>query len=182
MTLNSLGIKYNTDKASEWSGETPAHNYLNFYEATLPKQPRRILEIGYGKGASVRMWREYFPPTTEVHILDLFELEAQPANTTDTFFHKGDATHPYILSSMRNLNADVIIDDGSHNSRDQMITFFGLMHAGCHYYIEDLHCCDEEFYRDGLPRHLTATEYFKINSPFYVNRMIESKNIILIAI
>ena len=40
-----------------------------------------------------------------------------------------------------------------------MITFFGLFN-GKHYFIEDLHCCTEEFYRQGLPEELSASYIF----------------------
>lgn len=146
-SLHQLAIKYGTDKFD--------HGYIPFYEQTLPSNPKRILEIGCLHGASARMWREYFPPETEVHILDLFEENPIP-DIPGVIFHKGDATHPFVLSSMRNFNFDICIDDGSHNSRDQMITFFGLFHEGCQYYIEDTHCCREEFYRQGLPVNYTA--------------------------
>jgi hypothetical protein len=58
LTLDELGLKYGTDKASLH------HNYLNFYEgfvAPLRDQPLTLLEIGVFQGASLRMWREYFP-------------------------------------------------------------------------------------------------------------------------
>lgn len=174
MTLNELAIKYGTDKSSL------VHNYCDFYESTLPKQPARILEIGYGKGASTLMWREWFGPSTEVHVLDLFEEQKQPSDTLDTFFHKGNAIDLYVLDKLRKYNFDVIIDDGSHNSRDQMITFFGLFNGG-HYYIEDLHCCDEEFYRQGLPTDFTAKHLFNtLRFPHGWGRLQMHENIILI--
>lgn len=169
MNLVEIGAKYNTDKNE--------HGYLPFYQDTLPKNPKRFLEIGCFKGESARMWREHFPPETEVHVLDLFEEHPIP-DIPGVIFHKGDATHPYVLSEMRSFNFDIIIDDGSHNSRDQMVTFFGLFNGG-HYYIEDIHCCDEEFYRQGLPYQLTVKYLIGGNHYDYIS-VKESTNIILI--
>lgn len=145
MTLNDLAIKYGSDKAD--------HRYLDFYEQTLPKNPKRLLEIGCLHGASARMWREYLPET-EIHILDLFEENPIP-DIPGVIFHKGDQRDWRILEELRKFDFDVIIDDGGHLSRAQMMTFYGLFN-GKHYYIEDLQCCKEEFYREGLPQPNTA--------------------------
>jgi hypothetical protein len=150
MTLYDLAIKYGSDKAQ--------HGYCPFYEQHLPKNPKKLLEIGVLHGASIRMWREYFPDT-EIHALDLF-LENPIPDIPGVVFHKGDQLDYKILEQLRKENFDVIIDDGSHNSRDQMITFFGLFN-GRQYYIEDTHCCFEPFYQQGLPDSATAYEVFR---------------------
>ena len=56
--LDAIGIKHSTDKCSM------VHNYLGKYEFFLQRfryQPIRLLELGVFKGASLRMWQEYFP-------------------------------------------------------------------------------------------------------------------------
>lgn len=143
MTLDELAIKYGTDKSSL------DHNYIEFYEKYLPKNPKKILEIGVLTGASIRMWKEYFPEA-EIHGLDLFEEHSEP-EIEGVKWWKGSQTDPYILHLLRKENFDVIIDDGSHNSRDQLITFDGLFSQEMVYFVEDIHCCEEEFYRQGLP-------------------------------
>lgn len=150
-TLDELAIKYGSDKSSL------DHNYTPFYEAHLPKAPKKLLEIGVLHGASVRMWREYFPDC-EIHALDLFEENPIP-DIPGVIFHKGNQLDYRILETLRNEDFDVIVEDASHNSRDQMITFFGLFN-GKQYYIEDIHCAEEEFYRQGLHEQLTAKNLF----------------------
>lgn len=57
MTLNDLGLKHGTDKASG------SHDYLRWYEtflAPLRKQHIHFVEMGVGSGASLAMWRDYF--------------------------------------------------------------------------------------------------------------------------
>lgn len=152
MTLSELAIKYGTDKG------VMKHNYMPFYEQYLPKNPKKLLEIGVLRGASIRMWKEWFPET-EIHGLDLFEDNPIP-DIENVVFHKGNQCDWLMLDFLRKENFDVIIDDGSHGSRDQMITFYGLFNGG-QYYIEDLHCCAQEFYRQGLPEPATAYELFK---------------------
>lgn len=170
--LEKLAAKYGTDKL--------AHGYIPFYEATLPQRPIRMLEIGCYKGASARMWRDYLPAGSEIHALDLFVENPIPNDIPGVTFHKGSQIDYEVLDKLRNYKFDVIIDDGSHNSRDQMITFFGLMHAGCDYYIEDLHCCNQEFYRDGLPFKFTADNLFRL-IPAGITTAHSTKNIILIS-
>lgn len=154
MTLNDLALKYGSDKSSD------GHGYCEFYEKTLPKNPNRLLEIGCLHGASIQMWQEWFPET-EIHCLDLFEENPIP-DIEGVVFHKGDQRDWQLLEQLRKLEFDVIIDDGGHLSRAQMITFYGLFN-GNHYYIEDLQCCGEEFYREGLPLGLTAKKIFNEN-------------------
>jgi hypothetical protein len=51
---------------------------------------------------------------------------------------------------------------------------------GHHYFIEDIHCCDEEFYRQGLPLGVTAKKIFDAND-FRYNAIYEgTKPIVLI--
>lgn len=151
MSLYELAIKYGSDKASI------EHNYCQFYEDTLPNNPKKILEIGVFKGASIRMWKEYFPDA-EIHGLDLF-IENEIPDIPGVTWHKGHQCDYFLLEELRKHDFDVIIDDASHNSRDQLITFFGLFN-GKHYYIEDIHCAEEEFYRQGLPFEATANKLF----------------------
>lgn len=163
MTLHDLALKYGSDKAD--------HGYMPFYEQTLPKYPARMLEIGCLKGASARMWREWFPEC-ELHILDLFQEHPIP-DIEGVVFHKGNQMDWRILEELRKFDFDVIVDDGGHLSRAQMMTFYGLFN-GKHYYIEDLSCCLEEFYREGLPEHLAAASLFQwvniksLSTPFEI--------------
>lgn len=155
-TLQDLAFMYGTDKG--WK-----HNYISFYENNLPKNPKKLLEIGVEEGRSIRMWQKYFP-NTEIHGLDLFESCEIP-DIPGIVWHKGNQCDFILLHSLRNEGFDVIIDDGSHNSRDQMATFFGL-YNGKHYFIEDLHCCDQDFWRAGLPKEMTAKYLFDNDSVF----------------
>lgn len=170
MTLHEIAAKYGTDKLQ--------HGYIDFYARTLPKNPKKILEIGVKEGASIRMWKEYFPDA-EIHGLDLFEEYPIP-DIEGVTFHKGNQCDHMLLERLRQEEFDVIIDDGSHNARDQMVTFFSLFNGG-HYYIEDLHCNDEEFYSQGLDIYLRPKYLLRRlrdqNCSLNIN---QSKNIILV--
>lgn len=171
-TLQKLAFMYGTDKLD--------HGYIPFYERWLPEKPKKILEIGVKEGKSIRTWLKYFPDAS-IHGLDLFKEFPVPFNDPRVTWHEGNQCDWELLEQLRKEDFDVIIDDGSHNSRDQMITFFGLFN-GKHYFIEDLHCCQDEFYQQGLPYAYTADDLF-----FYLDNsgnndydIVKSENIILI--
>lgn len=150
LTLKELGFMYGTDKTE--------HGYLEFYQQYLPKNPKKILEIGVKEGRSIKMWRHFFPET-EIHGLDLFEEFPIPEGITNCKFWKGNQCDWQLLEQLRKEDFEVVIDDGSHGARDQMMTFFGLFN-GKHYFIEDLHCNKDEFYSQGMPYPLTASGLF----------------------
>lgn len=151
MTLDELAIKYGSDKSSL------DHNYCQFYEHALRTPPKVLLEIGVFKGASCRMWKEYFPDTRIIG-MDLF-IENPIPDIPGVEFIKGNQLDHELLYHIRNdINPDVIIDDGSHNSRDQLVTFYSLFHKDCKYFIEDVHCAEESFYQQGLPYDFTVAK------------------------
>lgn len=151
-TLEQLALMYGTDKGIN------GHNYIPFYEKHLPENPKKILEIGVKTGSSIKMWKKYFP-NSEIHGLDLFEIDPIP-NIPGVIWHKGNQCDWMLLDKLRNEDFDIIIDDGSHVDRHQLITFFGLFN-GKHYFIEDLACCQNDFYSEGLPEISRAQWLFK---------------------
>lgn len=170
MSLYESAVKYGSDKAE--------HGYCEFYEKYLSDPPKKLLEIGVFKGSSIRMWKEYFP-NTEIHGLDLFEENPIP-DIPGVTFHKGHQCDWQLLEQLRKENFDVIIDDGSHASRDQLMTFFGLFNGG-RYFIEDTHCAFHDFYRQGLPEIAACRQLFSDlwDSPTKLN-IINHGNITLI--
>ena len=142
--LIELAQKLGTDKLE--------HGYLPHYSKHLPLNVNRLLEIGAFKGASLRMWQSVYGPKAEIHTIDLFSEHLTPEQCfTEGFVpHKGSQSDISFLYTIKEM-FEVIIDDGSHNSIDQAISFKHLfvnnLCAGGIYVIEDLHCCNEEFYR-----------------------------------
>src|SRR5688572_6276462 len=115
-TLQALALMYATDKLE--------HGYIPFYEKYLPKNPKKILEIGVKEGRSIRMWMHYFPEA-EIHGLDLFREFPVPFHDERVKFHTGHQADWQILEQLRKEDFDIIIDDGSHVARHQLMTFFG---------------------------------------------------------
>jgi hypothetical protein len=135
--------KYDTDKNSK------GHNYGPYYAQHLPKTAKKILEIGVYKGESARAWHEIYP---EAHVygLDLYS-EHEPIKESWFTPLKGNQADSKILDDVRCYGPfDFITEDGSHNSRHQLMTFYGLVGTTPLYIVEDLQCCTEAFYRQGM--------------------------------
>ena len=129
MTLHEIGLKHGTDKATY-------HNFCTFYEDKLPKNVKRLLEIGVMEGNSLKMWKEYYPDA-EIIGIDI----NTPKEIDGVQWLQMDATDVY---SMRKLGKfDIIIDDGSHLTKEQQISFQYLyennLNKGGIYIMEDLH-------------------------------------------
>jgi spermidine synthase len=137
MKLDDLGVKYKTDKSSIY------HDYLSFYEEHLPEKVDRLLEIGVMDGASLKMWRDYYPQA-EIIGLDIKE----PREIEGVSWLKMDATDVYAMKGLGKF--DVIVDDGSHMTLDQQITFHyaykNMLNPGGIYIMEDLHTSFNENY------------------------------------
>lgn len=112
MTLNEIGLKYGTDKSSI------CHNYLNFYDSIfspIRNEKLNVLEIGVKDGASIRMWRDYFH-NAFVGGIDINESE--PINGCSIITCDATKDNPFM-----DIKWDIIIDDGSHYTADQIAVF-----------------------------------------------------------
>lgn len=93
--LSSLCEKYNTDKCPK------GHNYTQVYELFFrPKRDKakKIMEIGIGGGASLNIWRDYFPNAT-IYGIDIFDRSKLNSNYIKTFI--GDQTKREDLQKRR---------------------------------------------------------------------------------
>jgi len=137
--LDELALKYGTDKGSQY------HGYTRYYEMVLgpiKDQPLKIMEIGIHKGASLKMWKEYFPNAI------IYGIDANPdckfLEEDRIFIATGSQEHTDFLNKTINKagHMDIIIDDGSHLSTHQILTFnvlFPFVKPGGWYIIEDLY-------------------------------------------
>lgn len=140
MELNELCLKYGTDKSST------LHNYSEKYEnyfLKLKDTKLKILEIGIQNGFSLKTWEEYFQ-NSEIYGIDIHDCSRFNTERVKTFI-----CNQTDLNKLKEINEqygpfDIIIDDGSHYSRDMKKTFdflFPLLNKNGLYVVEDLHCC-----------------------------------------
>ena len=135
MTLDEIGIKYKTDKASY------EHDYLNTYDRYIgffKNKPINLLEIGIQAGNSLKMWQEYFHKDSKICGIDsefvYNNIYAFTGNQTNRAFLES------IIDKLRYF--DIIIDDGGHTMEQQQTSFgylFKYLSKNGVYIIEDLH-------------------------------------------
>ena len=141
--LVALAEFYGTDK---WGNHRYAQHYgFHFQKRRL--QPVTVIEIGVGGhvdpksgGASLRMWKHYFPKG-QIHGVDLHDKSPHQENRIS--IHQGDQSDSEFLAELirRTGAPDIIIDDGSHIVDHVRITFdtlFPLLAENGIYVIEDL--------------------------------------------
>ncbi len=159
--LTELGERYQPTKRF--------HNYLPYYWAHLRDirfDAKNVLELGVQSDRSVRMWREFFPEAT-IHGLDV-DPECKSFESERITVTIGDQSSPEALTAcLKRMNGspDVIIDDGSHMVKHQILSCnYLLPRLSDHgiYIIEDTGGCVED-------SELKTVERFKrlVNSVFY---------------
>jgi hypothetical protein len=135
--LTSLGLMHQTDKVE--------HGFCAFYHTHLDpirQDVRKVLEIGIARGASLRMWRDYFPNAT-IHGFDQNVL-ADPLPDR-VHLHQGDQANRDSLGRLLEATGsdfDLIVDDGGHTMEQQQVSLgvlFPHLRPGGLYGLEDLH-------------------------------------------
>ena len=119
------------------------HGYHHFYPQYFEEfryQKFNMLEIGYGDGASMKTWIEYFPQA-DITVLD---INVQHIESDRCRVIKGDQSKLSDLDRIIDTvtQAKLILDDGSHNPMHQFDTFNylfkNLLEPGGVYIIEDI--------------------------------------------
>lgn len=126
ISLNSLGKKYRTDK-SDLNHTYKGKTYLDIFQHYMEHkrlEVKTFVEIGVKGGASLRMWKEYFPNAT------IYGIDIDPA----CIKHKEDRIEIIIgdqndddflklLASKFEKTIDILLDDGSHITDHQIKTY-----------------------------------------------------------
>jgi|TARA_B110000977_G_C11078372_1_gene491986 hypothetical protein len=144
MKLGDLFDKYGCDKHKK-------HNYDKVYEPymqPLKDDGLKVLEVGIFRGESMEAFHEYFPNAdlygidifTRTHPRDLEILQQERCH-----WIKGDSMSPVVGPQLREkfglIKFDIIIDDGMHNPKANMLTMHNLLPFladGGSYFIEDV--------------------------------------------
>lgn len=136
-TFADLANACGTDKSS-------VHGYQRFYPLVLAQlnalEPFTIVEIGYGNGASIPLWKGLFPHAY------LICIDRDVSEEGDGYVViQADQDEPEQLqAALRNPPSPVrlVIDDGSHHPRHQLsslsLLFEAVLEPGGFYIIEDI--------------------------------------------
>jgi len=153
--LAQLAARYGSDKGTTYRN-APSHHYARVYQSLFEArmlQPVTIMEIGLCRGLfegwkqddipSLRMWLDFFPNAT-VFGVDISDFSWY-ANERVRIFGADQSSEKSLRENVVNeldgTPLDIVIDDGSHASWDQQVTFkqlFPLVAPGGLYLIEDL--------------------------------------------
>jgi O-methyltransferase len=153
--LCMIGKKYAVDKTPFFGNHTYTPHYDNLLKH-LRNDTTAVLEIGIGNiplmrgltnesympGASLRMWREYFP-NARIFGCDILESVLFNEERISTFLtdQSNETSLNNLIASIGD-NLDLIIDDGSH-VQEHMVTSFKTLWKSLKknglYIIEDIH-------------------------------------------
>ena len=149
-------------------------HYFDIYERHVPRiRDTRaaanvrvnMLEIGISHGGSLEMWNHYFGGNVNIYAVDI-NPECKKFETDNIKIFIGSQEDPTFL---RNLKAslprlDLLIDDGGHTMKQQIVTFEHLydhiVDDGI-YLCEDTHTSYWKRYGGGLRKKRSFIEYSK---------------------
>lgn len=133
-------------------------HYFPTYEQTfghLRNRPIRFLEIGIYKGASLKMWREYFHKDSVIVGIDIEpKCSGFEDRDNNVFCRIGSQSDPDFLKKVVDEFGpfDVILDDGSHMVSHMIKSFNFLFDKGLSdhgiYFAEDTHTNFWQSHRD----------------------------------
>ena len=158
--LLELGRLYKSTKA--WNGFLEI--YSNYFKDYKDKEIN-ILEIGIGKGESLRIWRKYFTKA-KICGIDIIDVKFQIEGVD---LIKADQTNEKNLKEIcdKYKGFDIIIDDGGHHSKQIAISLnflFDYLKDNGLYIIEDLNTSYSSRFggsRLNLKKKTTSMNYLK---------------------
>ena len=121
-------------------------HYFEIYDRHFRRfvdRPVSLLEIGVYSGGSLEMWRAYLGPLARVYGVDIHpDCKAYEKPGVEIFI--GDQGDPGFWREFKAAvpPLDVVIDDGSHKARNQIMTLEALLphiNPGGVYLCEDIH-------------------------------------------
>jgi len=187
--LQEISLKYGSDKIE--------HGYINTYESyfsEIKDKKLKILEIGIADGKSLLTWSDYFKNSIivglDIHKIDVIEKKLDRENIK---IHQGSQSDEIFINKIiKQYNSfDIIIDDGSHLSKDVKKSFhllFPHLNNDGIYVVEDMQTSYNHFF-GGNPfdlkysnshmnffKNLTdSLNYQEVANPFYIKKKYDSK-------
>lgn len=124
------------------------HTYLETYERLFKpfQNGCSFLEIGLAAGDSIKLFDEYFENSNIIGV-DISVVFTPGKYKNNVKIIESDATKLSFLNEIEGAKFDIVIDDGSHMTDDQITTFNMLkdkMNPGGVYVIEDILALDIE--------------------------------------
>ena len=187
--LKSVAEIYKSDKIE--------HGYIEIYESYFEKirdEKLKIFEIGIADGKSLLTWADYFKNSTIIGI-DIHKINPieKKLNKNNIEIHQGSQSDKSFIEELisKYKEFDIIIDDGSHLSKDVKKSFellFPALKDNGLYIVEDMQTSYNHFF-GGNPfdlkysnshmnffKQLTdSLNYQEIANPFYIEKKYDGK-------
>ncbi|VTU21374.1 Demethylmacrocin O-methyltransferase [Variovorax sp. PBS-H4] len=163
-TLRQLYSDHENKTSDKWSLYLDAYDdiFCNYRDRRV-----RLLEIGIQNGGSLEIWSKYFFNSKLLVGCDINE-SCRSLKYDDERIHVviGDANNDAIQKNILACSEqyDIILDDGSHQSRDIVSSFaryFPCLTDDGLYVVEDLHCSYWEAFGGGLFDPHSSMSFFK---------------------
>jgi demethylmacrocin O-methyltransferase len=187
--LKKISELYKSDKLE--------HGYIDIYDSYFKKikdNELKILEIGIADGKSLLTWSDYFKNSTiigiDIHKIDIIQNKLNRKNIK---IYQGSQSDNIFIKKIiyQYGNFDIIIDDGSHLTKDVKKSFhllFPSLNNNGLYIVEDMQTSYNHFF-GGNPfdlkysnshmnffKNLTdRLNYQEIANPFYIKNKYDSK-------
>jgi hypothetical protein len=145
------------------------HHYFPIYEKHFNPfrgKPLKFLEIGVAKGGSLEIWRDYFGPEATIFGIDILPECKQFDGVAGQVRIGSQADENFLAEVVAEMGGiDIVLDDGSHDSRHIRKTFKTLipkLSNGGVYMIEDLHAAYWSSFSGGYRKPSSFIEDVKI--------------------
>lgn len=143
-------------------------HYIDVYDQYFSKYRNKeivFLEIGIAHGGSLQMWREYFGEKAKIIGVDV-NPECKKFEEGNTTIYIGSQEDPVFLEKLKTEipKADILLDDGGHTMKQQIITFnilFDHVKEDGIYACEDLHTSYWKTYGGGFKKKNSFIEFSK---------------------
>jgi predicted O-methyltransferase YrrM len=169
MNLNEIAVEEKCAKSM--LGYPPI--YEKMFDSYRARQSGNLFEIGVQFGASMRMWRRWFPENWNIIGIDTDEDCAKYAVPDKrVFVEYANATYPEPMSKLNDKYGgfDIVIDDGGHGQRDQLKSFeilWNMVLPGGIYVVEDLCCAYSDFFLQELPKGELCRKIFNFSEQMH---------------
>ena len=131
------------------------------------RKPHVILEVGVHNGSSLRLWEQLYPFASIIGI-DIDPRCTQYASDRSKVFIGNQSDRPFLESIATSINSPIslVVDDGSHDINDQIVSFDALWpFVSSVYVIEDI-------WHEWLPRLLRHIDNCVVKPSTSPNRFI----------
>ena len=143
--LDKTELRQYADDHKEGPGLWKFDHYFEIYDRHFRRFREKdvhVLEIGVYSGGSLDMWRSYFGPKAKIYGVDL-EPACRMYEGNNVKIFIGNQHDRDFWKSFREQvpNLDVVIDDASHQTEDQIVSFeelFPHLCSGGVYLCEDV--------------------------------------------